>query len=162
MFFEILQNLQENNCARFSFLIKLQAACSSIREETVAFPVNLVKCLRTPILKNWRPASGENWGTGEKCLKQIWHSIKVSGSLLKAFSEQQDYLTVQKLSNSATIKNTPIKSELGKERLLNWCIKVLNVKVKMNMQWKWTLKQQQSVDLISIQYFAFVFQNLSN
>ena len=37
VFFEILENPQENTCARVSFLIKLQAgACKFIKKETVA------------------------------------------------------------------------------------------------------------------------------
>ena len=47
----MLQNLQENTCARVSFLIKLQAeACNFIKKETLArcFPVNFAKFLRTP------------------------------------------------------------------------------------------------------------------
>ena len=39
VFLKISQNLQENTCARVSFLIKLQA-----------FPINFVKFLRTPFL----------------------------------------------------------------------------------------------------------------
>ena len=34
-FLEILQNSQENTCARVSFLIKLQAACNFIKKETL-------------------------------------------------------------------------------------------------------------------------------
>ena len=45
VFLEILQNSQENTCARVSFLIKLQAA-------TWYFPVNFAKFLRTPFLQN--------------------------------------------------------------------------------------------------------------
>ena len=51
---KILQNSQENTCARASFLIKLQAeACNFIEKETLAqvyFPVNFPKFLRTPFL----------------------------------------------------------------------------------------------------------------
>ena len=37
VFLEISQNLQENTCARVSFLIKLQAgACKFIKKETLA------------------------------------------------------------------------------------------------------------------------------
>ena len=37
VFLEISQNLQENTCARVSFLIKLQAlACNFIKKETLA------------------------------------------------------------------------------------------------------------------------------
>ena len=37
LFLEILQNLQENTCARFSFLIKLQALdCNFIKKVTLA------------------------------------------------------------------------------------------------------------------------------
>ena len=37
VFLEILQNSQENTCARVSFLIKLQAeACNFIKKETLA------------------------------------------------------------------------------------------------------------------------------
>ena len=35
-FLEISQNLQENNFARVSFLIKLQASCNFIKKETLA------------------------------------------------------------------------------------------------------------------------------
>ena len=36
VFLEISQNSQENTCARVSFLIKLQAACNSIKKGTLA------------------------------------------------------------------------------------------------------------------------------
>ena len=59
MFLEILQNSLENTCARFSFLIKLQA--SGNRHQTTllkkrlwhrCFPVNFLKFLRTHFLQN--------------------------------------------------------------------------------------------------------------
>ena len=57
MFLEILQNSQENICARVSFLIKLQA-CNFIKKQALVqvFPVNFAKFLRTPFLQNtsWR------------------------------------------------------------------------------------------------------------
>ena len=54
VFLEILQNSQQNNFARFSFLIKLQA-CNFIKEETLAQvfsceSVNFAKFSRIPIL----------------------------------------------------------------------------------------------------------------
>ena len=36
VFLEILQNSQENTCARVSFLIKLQASSNFIKKETLA------------------------------------------------------------------------------------------------------------------------------
>ena len=44
MFLKILQDSQENTCARVSFLIKLQASVSQS-------PVNFAKLLRTPLYK---------------------------------------------------------------------------------------------------------------
>ena len=50
--FEILQDLQENTCARVSFLMKLQGlACTFIKKETSA-PVSFAKFLGKPFLKN--------------------------------------------------------------------------------------------------------------
>ena len=52
MFLEISQNLQENTCARVSFLIKLQASGLqfSLKKRLwhSCFPMNFVKFLRTP------------------------------------------------------------------------------------------------------------------
>ena len=48
---EILQNSQENICARVSFLIKLQARPATLLKKRLwhrCFPVNFVKILRTP------------------------------------------------------------------------------------------------------------------
>ena len=54
MFLEISQSLQENTCARASYLIKLQAsACNFIKKKNLwyrCFPVNYAKFLRTPFL----------------------------------------------------------------------------------------------------------------
>ena len=61
MFLENLQNLQENTCARVSFLIKLKAeACNFIKKETLAqvFLVNFANFLKTPFLTEhiqWLP-----------------------------------------------------------------------------------------------------------
>ena len=61
MFLENLQNLQENTCARVSFLIKLKAeACNFIKKETLAqvFLVNFAYFLRTTFLTEhiqWLP-----------------------------------------------------------------------------------------------------------
>ena len=55
MYLEISQSLQENTCARVSFLIKLKASGLQLYlKETMAqaFSVNFVKYLRTPFLKN--------------------------------------------------------------------------------------------------------------
>ena len=52
---KIFQNSQESNCARVSFLIKLQPeAYNCIKKETLAqvFLVNSAKFLRTPFLPN--------------------------------------------------------------------------------------------------------------
>ena len=50
VFLEILQNSQENTCARVSFLIKLQAdACNFIEKETLA---QLFSCEFYEISKN--------------------------------------------------------------------------------------------------------------
>ena len=59
MFLEILQNSKENNCARISFLIKLQARPATLLKKRFwhrCFPVNFAKFLRTPFLQNtsWR------------------------------------------------------------------------------------------------------------
>ena len=47
-FSKILQNSQENTCARVSFLINLQAEASRLWRR--CFPVNFAKFLRTPFL----------------------------------------------------------------------------------------------------------------
>ena len=49
VFLEILQNSQENTCARVSFLIKLQATLLKKRLWHRSFPVNFAKFRRTPI-----------------------------------------------------------------------------------------------------------------
>ena len=50
VFLEILQNSQENNCARVSFLIKLQAwACNFIKKKTLA---QVLSCDICKICKN--------------------------------------------------------------------------------------------------------------
>ena len=51
MFLEILQNSQENICARISFLIRLQAEAKRLWHR--CFPVNLAKFLRTPFLTEY-------------------------------------------------------------------------------------------------------------
>ena len=51
VFLDISQNLQENTCARVSFLIKLQAAPATLLKKGLwhrCFPVNFAKFLRTP------------------------------------------------------------------------------------------------------------------
>ena len=53
VFLEILENSQENTCARVSFVIKLKAeACNFIKKRIwhSCFPVNFEKLLRTPFL----------------------------------------------------------------------------------------------------------------
>ena len=51
MFLKILQNLQENVCARVSFIVKLQAASNFIKKETPAdFPMNFAEIVRTPFI----------------------------------------------------------------------------------------------------------------
>ena len=63
VFLKILQNSQENNCARFSLLMKLLVSgllVSGLRPATLlkerisnrCFPVNFVKLLRTAFLQN--------------------------------------------------------------------------------------------------------------
>ena len=52
VFLEISQNSQENTCARFSFLIKLQTPATLLKKRLWhrCFPVNFAKFLRTPFL----------------------------------------------------------------------------------------------------------------
>ena len=55
VFLDILQNSQENTCARVSFLIKLQTeAWNFTKKETLAqgFSVNFAKFLRIPFSRN--------------------------------------------------------------------------------------------------------------
>ena len=54
MFSEILQNSQENTCARVYFLIKLQARPVTLKKRLWhrCLPVIFVKYLRTPFLQN--------------------------------------------------------------------------------------------------------------
>ena len=49
VFLEILQNSQENTCARVSFLIKLQGPAALLKKRLWhrCFPVNFAKFLRT-------------------------------------------------------------------------------------------------------------------
>ena len=54
VFLEISQNSQKNNCARVSFLIKLQAEAWNFIKKRLAhrcFPVNFAKFLTTPFHK---------------------------------------------------------------------------------------------------------------
>ena len=57
MFFKILQNLQENICARVSFVIKLQTACNPIKKGNWhrCFPVNQAEFLRRPFFNRTPP-----------------------------------------------------------------------------------------------------------
>ena len=51
LFLEILQNSQENTCARASFLIRLQVASATLLKKRPwhrCFPVNFAEFLRTP------------------------------------------------------------------------------------------------------------------
>ena len=73
------------------------------------FPVNLVKFLMAHIWKNWR--NGRDWRKTSEANLACLFSIKVSGSSLKAFSEQR-YLKAVKLYHNE--KKLSIKSE--KER----------------------------------------------
>ena len=53
VFLEILQNSQENTCARVSFLIKLQAQPATLLKKRLwrkCFPLNFAKFLRTPFV----------------------------------------------------------------------------------------------------------------
>ena len=55
VFLEISQNLQENACARDSFLIKMQARFATLLTNSLwyrCFPMNFVKFIRTPFLQN--------------------------------------------------------------------------------------------------------------
>ena len=54
VFLEILQNSQENTCARVSFLIKLQAACNFIKKETLAqvFSIEFCKICKNTFSQN--------------------------------------------------------------------------------------------------------------
>ena len=55
VFLEISQNSQKNTCARYSFLIKLQARPATLSKKSLwyrYFPVNFAKFLRTPFLQN--------------------------------------------------------------------------------------------------------------
>ena len=53
VFLDILQNSQENSCARVSFLIKLQTRPATLLKKRLwhrCFPVNFAKFLRAPFL----------------------------------------------------------------------------------------------------------------
>ena len=71
----ILENLQENNCARFSFLIKLQAkVCNFIKKETLA---RVFSCDFCEISKNtfftehlWATASVSYF---KRFRSSLWH-----------------------------------------------------------------------------------------
>ena len=99
------------------FLIKLQAACRFIiyTKEPLApvFHVNLVKFLRTPILKN--RSNRRDWRKTSKANLAYLYSIKVSGSSVKGFSEKH-YLKAVKLCYNEKIRK---REKSGKERLLN-------------------------------------------
>ena len=51
-FLKILQYSQENTCVGVSFLVKIRAFSPVKKTPTQTFPMNIVKFLRTPVLKN--------------------------------------------------------------------------------------------------------------
>ena len=70
VFFELLQNSQENSCARMSFLIKLQALVKK-RFWHRCFPANFAKFLRTAFLTEhlqWLLSASSN----NLSLKRYW------------------------------------------------------------------------------------------
>ena len=52
LFLKILQYSQENTCVGVSFLVKIRAFSPVKKTPTQTFPMNIVKFLRTPVLKN--------------------------------------------------------------------------------------------------------------
>ena len=52
LFLKILPYSQENTCVGVSFLIKIRAFSPAKKTPTQTFPMNIVKFLRTPVLKN--------------------------------------------------------------------------------------------------------------
>ena len=76
MFLEISQNSQENTCVRVSFLIKLKAPATLLKNRFWHrfFPVNFAKFLRTPFSQNT---------SGRRLLKlcNIYGKLPVLGSL---------------------------------------------------------------------------------
>ena len=52
LFLKILQYSQENTCVGVSFLVKIRAFSPVKKTSTQTFPMNIVKFLRTPVLKN--------------------------------------------------------------------------------------------------------------
>ena len=93
LFLKISQYLQENTCAGVPFLIKLQVSeeCDFIKKELQrrCFLVNIVKFLRTPILK--KSANGYFL----KDIRTICHNFFILVSLLlssESFDNPETYL----------------------------------------------------------------------
>ena len=83
LFLEILQNSQENTCARVSFLIKLQApACNFIKKDTLAqaFSCEFCEISKSTFFTEhiWTTAS-------KKMTFRLWFSWRFS-EILKSFS----------------------------------------------------------------------------
>ena len=157
LFLEILLNSQENICARVSILIgcgqsSLQFYYKRLRRR--CFPVNLVKSLRTSILKNWSVRA-----IGEKHLKQIrlvnLLSIKVSGSSLNAFSE---LLFVKLCHNDKNYQLNQKKREIRKRKA-----KPVQKDFEFLSLFKTSSKSKllSDNDLWRDLYFHFVFWNLN-
>ena len=100
------------------FLIKLQAVCRFITKEPPApvFHVNLVKFLRTPILKS--RSNRRDWRkTSEANLVHLL-SIKVSGSSVKGFSEKHYLKAVKLYHNEKNRRLSQKKREIRKRKAI--------------------------------------------
>ena len=100
------------------FLIKLQAACRFITKEPLApvFHVNLVKFLRTPILKN--RSNRRDWRKTSKANLAYLYSIKVSGSSVKGFSEKHYLKAVKLCYNEKNHRLNQKKREIRKRKAI--------------------------------------------
>ena len=81
----ISQNSQENTCARFSFLIKLQVLPATSLKKRLwhrCFPVNFAKFLRKPILSEhfrWLLLNvAEIWNLKNELIKTLSHKVSVT------------------------------------------------------------------------------------
>ena len=110
VFLEILQNSQENTCARVAFLIKLQQACNFIKKETSAQVFSCEFCEiskntffhRTPpvVVSLWKADdSGGIMRTFiESQWKRAWIGIIFYDEICRAFTCQS--LVVNQISQS--------------------------------------------------------------
>ena len=108
MLLEISQNSQENNCARVSFLTKLQAATLfKKRYWHRCFPVNFAKFLRTTFLKN---TSGRPLLKNVLILDQVYSNTRILTQVKTNQHESTRINTSQHESTRARHESTRINT----------------------------------------------------